>query len=296
MENAYTPLTFEEALGRPRRARLLDGIHPTAVAVISTLAVFGGLFAVFWLAPGSEAVRRSFFDPSHMWAALIGDEARGRPGILGGLVLNIQMFVVAEVLILIVGLGLALCRLTTSPVTLPLRVLSNIYTDIFRGVPGLLVIFILGFGIPALNLGVLSHQPPWVYGVVALTLTYSAFVSEVFRAGIQSVHPSQLACARSLGMTHMQGMRYVVLPQAVRRVFPPLLNDFIALQKDTSVVSFLGAVEAARAAQIYAASTFNYSSYVMTAIIFLILTVPLSRWADTLVRNQGHNPASGADK
>ena len=169
------------------------------------------------------------------------------------------------------------------PSLFPLRVLGVIYVDFFRGVPLLLVIFAVGFGVPALDLPVVSHQPLPVYGVTALVLSYSAYVSEVYRAGLNSVHRSQVAAARSLGLSQWSALRYVILPQAVRNIIPPLLNDFISLQKDTALVSVLGSIDANRAAQIYSDSTFNYSSYAMAAVLFLILTIPLARFTDHLI-------------
>jgi polar amino acid transport system permease protein len=167
----------------------------------------------------------------------------------------------------------------------PVRVLATIYVDVFRAVPGLLVIFLLGLGIPALRLPGVPADP-FIWGIVALTLLYSAYVSEVYRAGIESVHPSQAAAARSLGLSQLQALRYVVLPQAVRRVIPPLLNDFIGLQKDTVLVSFIGVTEIFRQTQIRQASTFNFTPYLVTALVFLAVTIPLARLTDWLVARE----------
>jgi len=174
-------------------------------------------------------------------------------------------------------------RQSTGPVMLPLRIVALVYVDVFRGVPLILLIFAAGFGLPALQLTVVSTQDPAVYGVLALVLSYSAYVSEVYRAGIGSVPLAQVSAARSVGLTHVQALRYVILPQAVRTILPPLLNDFISLQKDTALVSVLGSIEANRAAQIYSDTTFNYSSYVVAAALFLILTIPLARFTDHLI-------------
>jgi polar amino acid transport system permease protein len=173
--------------------------------------------------------------------------------------------------------------MTQSAVMFPFRVLSTIYTDVFRGIPILLVIFIVGYGLPALSLGPLSTQSPAVYGCISLTITYSAYVAEVYRAGITSVPNGQILAARSLGLTTGATMRRVILPQAVRNVIPPLLNDFISMQKDTALVSTLGAIEATRAAQIYASTEFNFSGYVVAALLFLALTIPLTRFTDHLM-------------
>ena len=191
----------------------------------------------------------------------------------------------------VIGLAIAWTRISQSPVLFPFRVLATVYTDIFRGVPLLLVVLLVGYGLPQLQFGFLSTQSPAVYGVVALTLTYSAYVAEVLRAGIFSVPHGQLLAARSLGLTQASTMRRVILPQAIRTVVPPLLNDFISLQKDTSLVSVLGAVEATRAAQIFASTEFNESGLVLAALFFLVLTIPMTRFTDRLVC-EGSRPTS----
>jgi polar amino acid transport system permease protein len=186
-------------------------------------------------------------------------------------------------MVLLFGLLIAWVRMTTSAVLFPFRVLSTMYTDLFRGIPILLVIFMVGFGLPALGLGFISSQSPAVYGCISLTITYSAYVAEVFRAGINSVPNGQLLAARSLGLSSSATMKRVILPQAVRTVIPPLLNDFISMQKDTALVSTLGAIEATRAAQIYASTEFNFSGYVVASILFLLLTIPMTRFTDRLI-------------
>jgi len=204
------------------------------------------------------------------------------------------MFVAAEILILIVGLFVAIIRQSTGPVLLPLRVVATVYVDVARGVPLILIIFAIGFGAPALRLTVISDQSAAVYGVAALVISYSAYVSEVYRAGINSVHRSQVAAARSLGLSQWASMRYVILPQAIRTIIPPLLNDFISLQKDTALVGLLGAIEANKAAELYSDTVFNYSSYVVAAILFLILTIPLARFTDYLIRRDQARRLAGA--
>jgi len=196
------------------------------------------------------------------------------------------------VLVLVVGLALAVVRSLPGPALAPLRIVALVYTDVFRGIPLILVIFMVGFGLPALQLSVISDQSVFTYGVVALVLVYSAYVAEVYRAGIDSVHPSQSAGARSLGLTQWQSMRFVVLPQAVRRVIPPLLNDFIGLQKDTALVGLLGLVEAARAAENYAAETFNFTGYTMAALLFVAITIPLARVTDWLIERDRRRMAA----
>ena len=250
--------------------------------------------AIFFVAPGSATVRYFFFNPHQMWLALVGDPSKGLSSVAAGLVTNIWMFLVSEVLVLISGLLIAWTRMSQSPVLLPFRILATIYTDFFRGVPIIIVIFMIGFGLPSLNLGFLSTQSPAVYGVMALTITYSAYVAEVYRAGINAVPGGQLLAARSLGLTHSQTMRRVILPQAVRTVIPPLLNDFISLQKDTALVSTLGAIEAARAAQIAASTEFNFSGYVVAALLFLALTVPMTRFTDHLIAKDRSTRLAGA--
>jgi polar amino acid transport system permease protein len=204
------------------------------------------------------------------------------PDIADAFKTNVKLFLTAEVFILVFALFLAVLRSLPGPVFFPLRVLSTAYTDIFRGIPTILLVYLLGFGVPGLQLsGVPNSQFFWA--AVALVLVYSAYVAEVYRAGIESVHPSQAAAARSLGLTHAQSMRHVVLPQAVRRVIPPLLNDFIGLQKDTALVALLGVVEAFRQSQIESAGAFNHTPYLATALLFLLLTIPLTRFTDWLI-------------
>ncbi len=267
----------------PRRRLLFAGRRGIIASALSCAVVLGGLVAVFFVAPGGAAVRHFFFNPQDMWQSFVGDPSAGLSSVGQGLVTNIWMFLLCEVLILAFGLGVAWIRLSQSPVLLPFRILATIYTDAFRGIPFLLVIFIVGFGVPALQIHVISYQSPSVYGCVALTLTYTAYVSEVFRAGIFSVHNGQILAARSLGLTHASTMRRVILPQAVRTVIPPLLNDFISLQKDTALVSLLGVVEVVRAAGIYGSTVFNYSGYTVAALLFLALTIPMTRYTDHLI-------------
>ncbi len=252
------------------------------------------IVALFLLAPGSAQVRHTFFSPPDLWRALIGNPAKGYYSVGAALWLNIRMFLAAEVLILVFGLTLAVVRQSTGPVMLPLRVVALLYVDIFRGIPTILVIYAVGFGLPALDLTVVSTQGPAVYGVLALVLSYSAYVCEVYRAGINSVPLAQVSAARSVGLTQPQAMRYVILPQGIRIIIPALLNDFISLQKDTALVSVLGSIEANRAAEIYSATVFNYSSYVVAAALFLVLTIPLARFTDHLIARDRGRRLAGA--
>jgi polar amino acid transport system permease protein len=204
----------------------------------------------------------------------------------------VQIFLIAEVFILVFALVIAILRGRPGPVFFPIRALAVVYVDLFRGVPTILVIYILGFGVPALALPGVPIDPLF-WGIVSLVLVYSAYVSEVYRAGIESVHPSQAAAARSLGLTHGQALRFVVIPQAVRRVIPPLLNDFIGLQKDTALVGLLGVVEAFRQSQIEVSASFNYTPYIATALIFIALTIPMARFTDWLVAHDKRRHQAG---
>lgn len=260
---------------------MLGDRRAVLVSTASTIVFFTLVAVAIALAPGSRAVAEDFFSWEAMKEAFSGTETT--PSIASAFLLNVRIFLVAEVLILVLALVIAIVRLTPGPVFAPLRLVAVAYTDLFRGVPLLLVIYVMGFGIPGLEIRGISDQSPVVLGGAALVLSYSAYVAEVYRAGIDSVHDSQVAAARSLGLSRWQSMRYVVLPQAVRRVVPPLLNDFISLQKDTALVAVLGPIEAARAASIYGADRFNYSSFVVAALMFLALTIPLARFTDRLV-------------
>ena len=275
-----------------RGSKMLGGRRAVLVSTASTIVFFGALALVVVLAPGTPEVARDFFSFEAMREAFVGTQTT--PSIASAFLLNVKMFLIAEVLILILALGIAVVRQMPGPVFFPLRLVAVGYTDFFRGVPLLLVIYIVGFGIPGLGLKGVSDQSPVVLGVVALVLSYSAYVAEVYRAGIESVHDSQIAAARSLGLSRWQSMRWVVLPQAVRRVVPPLLNDFISLQKDTALVAVLGPIEAARAAAIYGADRFNYSSFVVAALLFILLTIPLARFTDHLIARDRRRRRAGA--
>lgn len=235
--------------------------------------------------PGWPVVQETFFNREEFFDTF--------PGLLEAFLLNVKIFLIAEPIILVFSLAIALTRTLRAPIFLPLRVLATIYVDVFRGVPTILVIFLLGFGVPALRLQGVPTNPIF-WGTTALILSYSAYVAEVFRAGIGSVHPSQRMASRSLGLSTFQTNRYVVLPQAVRNVVPPLLNDFISLQKDTALVSVLGPIEVLRQAQIDASSTFNYTAYVGAALIFIALTIPMTRFADWVQTRMARRQRAGA--
>ncbi len=264
-----SPLLDRQAFRRSRARR------STLVALLSTAVFAAVLLVVVTNAPGWPRVRESFFDLRIGWDSL--------PAVLSGLWLNLRVLAVATVLVLIVGLALALLRASRGPVWFPVRAMATGYVDVFRGLPLLICLYLVGFGLPGLRLNGVPNDPV-LLGGLALVLVYSAYVAEVFRAGIESVHPSQLAAAKSLGLDYRRTMRLVVLPQAVRRVTPALLNDFVALQKDCGLISVLGAVDAVRAAQIQSASTYNFTPHVVAGLLFVALAVPSARLADWVAR------------
>jgi polar amino acid transport system permease protein len=272
-----------------RRSRLLGGSDKGSrgvlVSLISTLlfVVLVGFLIVN--SPGWEEFRSFFFDREMFETSW--------PKIVQAFWINVQMFLVAEFFVLIFGLVLALMRSLPGPIFTPVRGLAIVYVDIMRGIPAILLVYLLGFGLAGLGIPGIP-QGEFFWGTLSLVLLYSAFVSEVYRAGIESVHPSQEAAARSLGLSRFQALRYVVVPQAVRRVIPPLLNDFIGLQKDTALVGLIGLVEAFRRSDIEAAGSFNFTPYVITAILFLALTIPLSRFVDWLVARDRRRQMAGA--
>ena len=260
-----------------RASRILGGGgggRSLAIAVASTVVFFGAIVLVAVNSPGWEDVRESFFNGEQFRDSL--------PEIADAFRTNVRIFLIAEAVILVTGLGLAVLRSLPGPVFFPVRALAIVYVDLLRGIPTILLIYIFGFGVPALAISGVPTSP-FFWGVVALVLVYTAYVSEVYRAGIESVHPSQEAAARSLGLSHAQALGYVVLPQAVRRVLPPLLNDFIGLQKDTALVALIGPIEAFRQSQIEVAGSFNYTPYLATALLFVLLTIPLARLTDWLI-------------
>jgi polar amino acid transport system permease protein len=268
------------------------GNRAVLVSSASTIVFFALIAVALALAPGSDIVAERFFSWEHLRQSLFGTVTT--PSIAGAFLLNIKMFLVAEVLILVLALVIAIVRGIPGPVFFPFRMVAVAYTDLFRGVPLILVLYMIGFGVPGLDLKFFSSRSDVTYGITALVLVYSAYVAEVYRAGIDSVHESQTAAARSLGLSRWQSLRFVVLPQAIRRVIPPLLNDFIGLQKDTALVAVLGSIEAARAAQIYGAERFNYASYVVAAVLFVLVTIPLARFTDHLIERDRRRRQAGA--
>jgi polar amino acid transport system permease protein len=222
-----------------------------------------------------NAVLDTFFSPYNLRVSL--------PDVWEGFQVNIRMMVIAELLVLVLALAVAIVRGLPGKGAAPFRLVAVVYTDVFRGTPLILVAFLIGFGLPQLQAGWISERSNLFYGVMALTVVYTAYVTEVYRAGIESVHGSQRMAARSLGLSYAQTMRYVVLPQAVRRVVPPLLNDFVGLQKDTAIISVIGVAEAVLLAQQYANNNVNFTGYTCAAIFFIFMTIPLARYTDHLV-------------
>jgi polar amino acid transport system permease protein len=265
-----------EAAKRRRRRR------GQAIAALSSVVVLGGLAALILTSPGWPEVRETFFN----WEVF----KESFPDVAKAFWLDVKIFLVAEVAILAVGLLVALVRIARSPAMFPVRLLSVVFVDLFRGIPTILLVFLIGFGVPALQLeGPLGWVPtdPVILGAFALVLSYSAYVAEVYRAGINSVHRGQRDAALAVGLTENQALRHVILPQAVRRVAPPLLNDFVALQKDVALISILGPLEAFREAQIIESLTFNFTPLVAAALLYLAVTVPTARIVDRLGGTEG---------
>jgi polar amino acid transport system permease protein len=262
VEQTYRPSQLQlQRLAYRRRQTVVSVV----VAAVSTVVVGVLLYVVVTGAPGWDRVRESFLDP------VVAREAF--PAVLRGLWLNIRLLFFCALGALALGLGVALLRTLRPAVFFPLRALATSYTYVFRGAPLIIVLYLLTFGVPGLRLA--GTPSVLVLGGIALVITYGAYLAEVFRAGIESVHPSQRAAARSLGLTYRQSMRHVVLPQAVRRVTPPILNDLVALQKDVGLISLAGPVDAIRAAQIVNAQTFDYTPYVVAAALFVLMAIPL---------------------
>lgn len=256
----------------------------TALAAVSTLVTGAVLYLVVVNAPGWPRTKETFFNGEYAREAL--------PKVLEGLWLNVRLLLICGAAVLVLGMLIAIARTLRGPVFFPLRVLAAAYTDFFRGLPLIINLMIVVLGVPALRLQGVTVDPV-LLGGTALTLTYSAYVAEVFRAGIESVHPSQRAAARSLGLTNRQALRFVVLPQAVRRQVPPLLNDLVSLQKDTGLVSIGGAVDAVRAADIIVGRSLNYTPYIVAGLVFVALTIPMTRFTDWVTARMDRRRAQG---
>jgi polar amino acid transport system permease protein len=268
--SALPPLTTKADRAREHRRRAQRSI---TISTISTIVVIGGLATYVLTSPGWPNVRKEFFSSSQFSASF--------GSVLSGFWLDVRMFLVVEVAVLILGLLIALVRTVNAPILFPLRLLAIVYVDVMRGIPTILLVYITGFAVPGLGLKGVPTSPV-VLGGIALAMCYSAYVSEVLRAGLESIHPSQAGAALALGLTRTQALRYVVIPQAVRRVIPPLINDFLALQKDVALVSIIGPQEAFRVAQIFAASQFNYTPLLAATALYLCVTIPMTRIVDRL--------------
>lgn len=243
-----------------------------AISAVSTIALAVILWLTIVSTPGWAQVQKTFFDLEVAQAAL--------PRVWDGFLLNLRVLVFAVLGVLVVSVLIAVIRTTRGPVLFPLRAIATGYTDLFRGLPLIIVLYLVGYGIPGLQGPGAERIPAAVLGTVALILTYSAYVSEVFRAGIEAVHPSQRLAARALGLSHGKSLRLVILPQAVRKVTPALMNDFVAMQKDVGLISVLGAVDAVRAAQIETAAAYNFTPYVVAGLLFVLLALPMIRFTD----------------
>lgn len=261
--------------GRARRSVLVAIASTIAFALVAWLTVFS--------TPGWVSVQRAFFDPQVALAAL--------PRIWDGFLLNLQVLALSVVTVSVVALAIAFLRTLPGPVFFPLRVLASVYTDVFRGLPFIIVLYIVGFGIPTLTN---TRIPVILLGTLAVTLTYSAYVSEVVRAGIEAVHPSQRLAARALGLGYFQTLRRVVLPQALRKITPALMNDFVAMQKDVGLISILGAVDAVLAAKIESSQTYNFTPYIVAGILFILLAIPTIRLTDWYAARLRRREQSGS--
>ncbi|MDO5119618.1 MAG: amino acid ABC transporter permease [Coriobacteriales bacterium] len=275
-----TTMTGVSAIEQEREAyRQKERRRSVFTSIASSIALAAALFVVLKLSPGWPRVKESFFSPEYFVLAW--------PQVVEGLLLNIRVLGVALIGVAILGTSLALIRMTTSAVMFPLRVLARFYTTIMRGIPMLVVLYLIGFGIP--GLGLFGRIDKAVLGTIAVVMSYSAYIAEVLRAGFEDVHPSQRASARSLGLTTVQTMWYVIIPQGLRKVAPALMNDFIAMQKDVGLISTLGAVDAVRAAQIVVAKTYNFTPYVVASILFILMSVPfiiLNDWYSERLRKR----------
>jgi polar amino acid transport system permease protein len=272
---ALSSFPVSEIEAQRQSARKKRNRKSQLIAAFSSLLIIGGLLAIVVLSPGFKTLRNTFFD----WA--YGVEVF--PKVLLGFTTNILLTIIASVSVGVIALTIALIRTSKSAALAPIRFLATAYVDIFRSIPLILVILLVGFGVPALSIKGLTSNV-LILGTIAVVITYSAYVAEVLRSGILSVHPSQKSAARTLGLSSSQTLRHVILPQAIKRVTPPLLNDLVALIKDTGLVSILGVTDAVRAAQIETSRTFNYSPYITAAVLFLCVTIPLTRYTDRALR------------
>jgi polar amino acid transport system permease protein len=264
---------LEREAAKRRRAR-----RGAAIAALSSLLIIGGFAALVLTSSGWPEVRETFFSWSEFKNAF--------PEVLDGFWLDVKVFMGVEAAVLVIALVLALVKISSSAGLFPLRLLSIVFVDISRGIPTVLMVYLIGFGVPALQI-VKPAPDPAILGAIALTISYSGYVAEVYRAGIRSVHRGQHDAALAVGLTHSQAMRLVILPQGIRRVAPPLLNDFISLQKDAALISIIGPIEAFRAAQILQGENFNFTPLIAAALLYLAVTVPLARIVDRMGGSEG---------
>jgi polar amino acid transport system permease protein len=276
-----------------RHQPVLSGWRGTTASSLTTLLVVG-LLVWLVLSPRSAAARHTFFDRHNLWLAIRGKPSEGIVSVPRAFWLNVWLALVSEGFVLVLSLLVAIVRLTTGPILRPFRGLLIVYTDFARGVPMILLMLWVGLGVPSLFLHPVSYQSFAVYGGFVLVFSYTAYVSEVMRAGILSVPRAQVQAARSLGLRNRQAMRHVIVPQAIRNVLPALLNDFISLQKDTAIIYTLGAIEATNAATIASGAVFNYSSFTIAAACFLVITVPLTRLTDRMIARDRARRLAGA--
>ncbi|PZE74824.1 amino acid ABC transporter permease [Curtobacterium sp. MCBD17_034] len=275
---APSEIEVERRLYRRQRGR-----RSVAVSIVSSLVVVALVWVGVVNTPGWAAVQQSFFDPETAVSAF--------PDILLGLWLNVRILFFASIGVAVFATLLAVVRGLRSPVAFPLRLLATGYTDLFRGLPLIIVLYLVGYGVP--GLGVFPRFPAEVWGTIAIILTYSSYVAEVLRAGMEAVHPSQRLAARSLGLSHAQTLRLVVLPQGLRKVTPALMNDFVSMQKDVGLVSILGAVDAVRAANIAQAESYDFTPYFVAGLLFVLISLPLIRLTDALALRQQRREQSG---
>jgi polar amino acid transport system permease protein len=268
-----------------REVRRRQRVRQTLIAAVVTVVVFAVLAIGVVSSPGWPRVHETFFNGFHARESF--------DAILHGFWINVKLFLICEPVILVLAMAVALARTARSPWLLPVRLVAVGYTDVFRGIPTILLVVLLAFGMPALQLQGIPNSALFWAGV-ALILSYGAYVAEVFRAGIDSIHPSQVSSASALGLSRAQTMRFVVVPQAVRRVIPPLLNDFVSLQKDTALVAAAGVFDAVFAARDYGNFNFNYTPLVVVAGFFVVMTVPLARLCDWLQRRWMERERAGA--
>lgn len=265
-----------------RLIRKKQNLRSVGISILSTVVLVGVIVITLAMSPGWPRVRETFFSGKYFMISL--------PSVLQGLMLNLQVLVFAVIGVAILGTLIAVIRTSTSPLLFPLRVIAQFYTTIMRGIPMLVVLYLIGFGIPGLQL--FGRIPPAILGTIAIVMSYSAYVGEVLRAGFEDVHPSMRASARSLGLTSGQTVRLVVIPLGLRKVAPALMNDFISMQKDAGLISVLGAVDAVRAAQISVATSYNFTPYVVASVVFIALSIPfivLNDWYTARLRKRELN-------